>query len=176
MYVRHTFVDTVLDEVMLVAADQALIGVYFSHHWYLPPADSIGEPVAADGDEVFEATRVQLDEYLRGDRTEFDLPTSTSGNPFQERVWAMLDQIPLGQTTTYGELAERLGDKALAQLVGQAVGHNPISIVIPCHRVVGKDGKLTGYAGGLKRKQFLLDLEEPELVEDGKAVKVGKLF
>ena len=77
----------------------------------------------------------------------------------------MLDEIPFGETTTYGELAERLGDKALAQRVGKAAGHNPLSIVVPCHRVVGKAGKLTGYAGGLKRKQFLLELEEPAKVK-----------
>jgi methylated-DNA-[protein]-cysteine S-methyltransferase len=100
----------------------------------------------------------------------FDLPLAVDGDEFQRRVWAMLDEIPFGETTTYGELAERLGDKALAQRVGQAVGHNPLSIVVPCHRVVGKDGKLTGYAGGLKRKQFLLDLEEPA------AVKSERLF
>ena len=82
----------------------------------------------------------------------------------------MLREIPFGETTTYGDLAEKLGDKALAQIVGQAVGHNPISIVIPCHRVVGSTGKLTGYAGGLERKQFLLELEEPALA------KAEKLF
>ncbi|GAA1618148.1 hypothetical protein GCM10009744_00900 [Kribbella alba] len=85
-------------------------------------------------------------------------------------MWALLDEIPFGETTTYGELAERLGDQTLAQQVGKAVGQNPLSIVVPCHRVVGKDGKLTGYAGGLKRKQFLLDLEEPA------TVKAGRLF
>jgi methylated-DNA-[protein]-cysteine S-methyltransferase len=82
----------------------------------------------------------------------------------------MLEEIPLGETTTYGELARKLGDSSLAWSVGQAVGHNPLSIIVPCHRVVGKDGKLTGYAGGLKRKQFLLDLEEPAVV------KAGRLF
>lgn len=80
----------------------------------------------------------------------------------------MLTEIPFGTTTTYGELADRLGNKSLAQTVGQAAGHNPISIVIPCHRVVGKDGKLTGYAGGLARKKFLLDLEEPALVKSAR--------
>ncbi|MHA6761239.1 methylated-DNA--[protein]-cysteine S-methyltransferase [Streptacidiphilus sp. PAMC 29251] len=167
---RHALVDTVLGAVTVVASDQAVVGLYFSHHWYLPPADSIGPRVEVQGDALLEAVRTQLTEYLAGDRTAFDLPTATQGNPLQERVWAMLREIPYGETTTYGELAERLGDKALAQAVGQANGHNPISIIVPCHRVVGKNGKLTGYAGGLERKQFLLELEEPE------SARAAKLF
>jgi methylated-DNA-[protein]-cysteine S-methyltransferase len=83
------------------------------------------------------------------------------GDEFQRRVWSILEDIPYGATSTYGEIAEQLGDRALAQRVGKAVGQNPLSVVIPCHRVVGKNGSLTGYAGGLKRKQFLLELEEP---------------
>jgi len=168
MDVRHAIVDTVLGDVTLVASDDAIVGLYFSHHWYLPTADSLGVQVEVSGDELLQTAWVQLREYLNGDRTSFELKTATNGDPFQERVWAMLNEIPIGETTTYGDLAERLGDKALAQSVGQAVGHNPISIVVPCHRVVGKDGKLTGYAGGLKRKQFLLELEEPALVKSGK--------
>jgi methylated-DNA-[protein]-cysteine S-methyltransferase len=124
--------------------------------------------VNADDDEVLQKSHAQLAEYLSGERTGFDLPTATHGDAFEERVWALLREIPIGETTTYGDLAERLGDKSLAQAVGQAVGRNPISIVVPCHRVVGKNGKLTGYAGGLKRKQFLLELEEPALVKGGK--------
>ena len=89
------------------------------------------------------------------------MPLVTRGDDFSERVWKLLREIPYGQTTTYGALAERLGDKSLAQRVGDAVGHNPLCVFIPCHRVVGANGALTGYAGGLKRKQFLLELEEP---------------
>ena len=167
---RHTLVDTVLGAVTVVVSDGAVVGVYFPHHWYLPPADTIGPRVEAEGDALFEAVRTQLTEYLAGDRTEFDLPTATHGNPLQEQVWAILREIPYGATTTYGEIAERLGDRALAQAVGQANGHNPLSIIVPCHRVVGKDGKLTGYAGGLDRKRFLLELEEPG------PVKAARLF
>ncbi|MFC1435609.1 methylated-DNA--[protein]-cysteine S-methyltransferase [Streptacidiphilus sp. N1-3] len=170
MYTRHALVDTVLGEVTVVASDEAVVGVYFPHHWYMPAVDSLGTRVEVQGDALLEAARTQLTEYLGGDRTEFDLPTATNGNPLQEQVWAILREIPYGETTTYGEIAERLGDKALAQAVGQANGHNPISIIVPCHRVVGKSGKLTGYAGGLKRKQFLLELEEPE------QLKAAKLF
>ena len=106
-----------------------------------------------------EASR-QLHEYLAGERTSFDLRTATRGGAFEERVWSLLREIPFGETTTYGELAERLGgERTLARRVGQAVGSNPLSIVVPCHRVVGKNGELRGYAGGFERKQFLLDLE-----------------
>lgn len=170
MWTRHAIVGTRLGEITVVAADDAIVGLYFPQHWYLPPEGSIGPEVDAGDDALLEMARVQLEDYLDGARTSFEVPIATNGNPFQERVWAMLTNIPFGQTTTYGALAEQLGDKSLAQLVGQAVGHNPVSIIIPCHRVVGSTGKLTGYAGGLERKQFLLELEEPELA------KAEKLF
>ena len=101
----------------------------------------------------------QLRQYLRGERTTFELATDTNGNAFEQRVWALLHAIPFGKTTTYGALGDTLGDRALARRVGQAVGRNPLSIIVGCHRVVGKNGALRGYAGGLRRKQFLLDLE-----------------
>lgn len=143
----------------LVARGNALVGVYFPHHWVKPTAATLGEQ-AADDPLLAGAAR-QLEQYFAGERDTFDLPIELrGGDVFQQKVWALLDEIPRGETTTYGELAEQLGDKQLAQLVGKAVGSNPLSIVVPCHRVVGKNGKLTGYAGGLKRKQFLLDLEE----------------
>jgi methylated-DNA-[protein]-cysteine S-methyltransferase len=163
MYTRHAIARTSLGRLTLVASDDAIVGLYFPQHWYLPPEGSIGPRVDARDDALLETARVQLEEYLDGTRTSFELPIATNGNPFQECVWAMLREIPFGETTTYGDLAEKLGDKALAQVVGQAVGHNPISIIVPCHRVVGSTGKLTGYAGGLERKRFLLDLEEPAL-------------
>lgn len=170
MHTRHAFAETRLGELTIAATDDSIVGVYFLRHWHLPPEGSIGQEVDLRSDALLDTARAQLEEYLGGARVTFDLPIATNGNPFQERVWALLKEIPFGQTTTYGDLAERLGDKALAQLVGQAVGHNPISIVIPCHRVVGSTGKLTGYAGGLERKQFLLELEEPALA------KAQKLF
>jgi methylated-DNA-[protein]-cysteine S-methyltransferase len=110
-------------------------------------------------EQGLEQAREQLSEYFAGARTEFDLETSITGDEFQRRVWQLIDRIPYGETTTYGEMAHELGDPALAREVGNAVGRNPLSIVTPCHRVVGKDGKLTGYAGGLERKRFLLELE-----------------
>jgi len=168
MHTRHAVCDTVLGEVTLVAAEDSIVGLYFPQHWVQPSPQSLGEKVDVDDDAVMAAALAQLTEYLNGERKAFVLKTATNGNPFEERVWALLNEIPIGETTTYGDLAERLGDRSLAQAVGQAVGHNPISIVVPCHRVIGKNGKLTGYAGGLERKQFLLDLEEPDLVKSAK--------
>ena len=159
---RHAYLPTSIGDLLVVASGDALVGLYFPRHWYPPEASAIGELVDAANDVVFTEVARQLDEYLAGNRTSFDLRAETSGTPFQEQVWALLRDIPFGETTTYGELARTLGNANLAQLVGQAVGHNPISIVIPCHRVVGASGKLTGFAGGLERKQLLLELEEPE--------------
>ena len=170
MNTRHAIVDTVLGDLTLVAADDTIVGLYFAHHWTRPSRDSFGPEADTSDDPLLGAAQTQLAEYLSGERTSFDLPTAASGDAFEKRVWAILEEIPFGETTTYGDLALRLGDNSLAWAVGQAVGHNPLSIIVPCHRVVGKDGKLTGYAGGLKRKQFLLDLEEPA------TVKAGKLF
>jgi len=159
---RHAYLPTSIGDLLVVATGDALVGLYFPRHWYPPEASAIGELVDAADDVVFTEVARQLDEYIAGNRTSFDVRAETAGTPFQERVWALLRDIPFGETTTYGELARTLGNANLAQLVGQAVGHNPISIVIPCHRVVGASGKLTGFAGGLERKQLLLELEEPE--------------
>lgn len=158
---RHTRVDTALGELLLVGDGEALTGVYFPGHWHPPVVGSIGRPVAPDADPVLARAAAELREFLAGDRTAFDVPIRASGDEFQRRVWGLLAEIPYGETTTYGELAERLGDRSWARLVGQAVGRNPISVIVPCHRVVGAGGSLTGYAGGLERKQTLLRLEEP---------------
>lgn len=161
MTVRHTRIDTELGELTLVGEGDTLTGVYFPHHWHPPAPGTVGDFVDPRTDSLFAETATQLTDYLAGRRTEFELPTATAGNAFAERVWALLREIPYGQTVSYGELAERLGDRTLAREVGQAVGRNPLSIVVPCHRVVGKDGRLTGYAGGPGRKQLLLELEQP---------------
>jgi methylated-DNA-[protein]-cysteine S-methyltransferase len=168
MNVRHAIITTSLGELTVVAQGDAIAGVYFPHHWHPPVAGSIGELVDEADDPAIADVHRQLDEFLTGERAAFDLETVTHGNVFEERVWALLNEIPYGETTTYGELAAQLGDPSLARKVGQAVGHNPISVIVPCHRVLGKDGKLTGYAGGLARKQALLDLEEPADVSAGK--------
>lgn len=156
----HTIVESPIGDLTLVASDGALSGLYFPGHWYLPDEETFG-PRALRG---FEAAEAQLAEYFAGGRTEFELPLHLEGEAFQRRVWALIEAIPFGATRTYGELAAELGDPKLAREVGAAVGRNPVSIVVPCHRVVGKDGALTGYAGGLERKRFLLDLETPNLL------------
>ncbi len=155
MTATHTTIDSPIGELTLVARDDVLSGIYFPGHWHMPAAEVFG--VRVEGG--FEEVRQQLNEYFAGERTEFELATMVAGEEFRRRVWKLIDRIPYGQTTTYGEMAQELGDPALAREVGAAVGRNPLSIVVPCHRVVGKDGKLTGYAGGLERKRFLLELE-----------------
>jgi len=155
MTATHTTIDSPIGELTLVARDRALSGIYFPGHWHMPAADVFG----ARSKRGFEPAQRQLEEYFAGERTEFALATVVAGEEFQRRVWGLIDRIPYGQTTTYGEMARELGDSTQAREVGAAVGRNPLSIVVPCHRVVGKDGKLTGYAGGLERKRFLLELE-----------------
>ena len=118
------------------------------------------EPGRVRAQEEFGYAIGQLEEYFRGERTDFDFEYAAHGTPFQERVWAALKQIPYGTTTTYGRITAGLGlDRVQARAVGGAVGSNPLGIVVPCHRVIGADGSLTGYAGGLENKETLLVLE-----------------
>jgi methylated-DNA-[protein]-cysteine S-methyltransferase len=165
---RHIRIETELGELTLVADGEFLTGLYFAGHWYPPTSEAIGSFVAAGADELLRQTATELDEYLRGARREFTVPVRTVGDAFQEDVWRRLKDIPYGERTTYGALAQAMGHPALAQRVGQAVGHNPVSILIPCHRVVGADGALTGYAGGLRRKALLLEIEVPAEVSAGR--------
>lgn len=139
----------------LTAREGALAGVYFEGHAHggPPPAQR------AKHVDVLEETRRQLDAYFAGKRMRFDLKLAPQGTPFQQQVWAHLVRIPFSETVTYGWIAHRLGNANASRAVGAAVGRNPISIIIPCHRVVGASGGLTGFAGGLERKQFLLALE-----------------
>jgi len=155
MTATHRTIDSPIGELTLVARNGVLSGIYFPGHWHMPAPEVFG----LRSEDGFEQARQQLGEYFAGERTEFELATTIAGEEFQRRVWELIDRIPYGQTTTYGEMARELGDPALAREVGAAVGRNPLSIVVPCHRVVGKDGKLTGYAGGFERKRFLLELE-----------------
>jgi methylated-DNA-[protein]-cysteine S-methyltransferase len=156
MSTTHTVVGSPLGDLTLVADDGSLTGLYFRHHWYRPDPASFG----ARADTGFGDVTRQLGEYFAGERTEFDLPLDPRGDGFQQLVWKLISRIPYGQTTSYGDLARQLGDGTAAKDVGQAVGRNPLSVIVPCHRVVGKGGQLTGYAGGLARKRFLLDLEQ----------------
>ncbi|MGO4590532.1 methylated-DNA--[protein]-cysteine S-methyltransferase [Paenarthrobacter sp. 2TAF44] len=169
MNTRHTTMDSPLGQLTLTARGEFLTGIFYEGHWHMPPPDYFGVPAGIE-EPLFEQTRGELGEYLEGKRTDFDVPFEARGNAFQEKVWERLQHIPFGETISYGELALEMGDPHLAQAVGSAVGRNPISIIIPCHRVVGRNGQLTGYAGGLRNKRFLLELEEPA------AVKQSKLF
>ncbi len=170
MSARFTTVASPIGELTLVADDTGLTGVYFPHHWYRPDPASFGPR----DDTGFDEVKCQLAEYFAGDREQFDLPVDARGDKFQRQVWELIGRIPYGQTATYGdlarELASELHSQVLAKDVGAAVGRNPLSVIVPCHRVVGQGGKLTGYAGGLARKRFLLELEEPA------AARSAKLF
>jgi methylated-DNA-[protein]-cysteine S-methyltransferase len=155
-----------LGELTLVAEDGALVGCFMSLPDREPSDESLGASTD-DGavDPVLGAAAEQLAEYFAGERSEFDLPLAPRGDDFQQKVWALLREIPYGQTRSYGQLARALGDVNLSQAVGWANGRNPLSIIVPCHRVIGADGSLVGYAGGLDRKRFLLTLEEPPAEE-----------
>ena len=169
MSTRHAYLNTPVGRLTLVADGRNLTGVYFPNYRHMPGKGTLGPRVEVEADMLFTEVAAQLSDYFAGKRTSFDLPTATAGDEFSEQVWALLNKIPYGETVTYGDIAEELGDKGLSQRVGQAVGRNPISIVVPCHRVIGKNGALTGFGGGLERKVFLLDLEEPE---ESKAAKL----
>jgi methylated-DNA-[protein]-cysteine S-methyltransferase len=143
----------------LVAADGCLAGLYMTKQRHLPPDTTFGEPAAA-GDEPFAAAARQLEEYFAGERTRFGVQLVLEGSEFQRRVWAALQGIPYGQTVSYGQLADRIGQPSASRAVGLANGKNPISIIVPCHRVIGADGSLTGYGGGIERKRYLLAHEQ----------------
>lgn len=162
--VKHTIVGSPVGPLTLAGDGAALFGLYFDGHRRTPRLTDLGPRADAGFDE---AAR-QLGEYFAGTRREFDLELAPRGSAFEKQVWALLTDIPYGETRTYGQLAAELGDPAAAQAVGNANGWNPISIIVPCHRVVGAGGGLTGYAGGLERKRFLLSLEEPPAADDGR--------
>jgi len=162
----YTFIaDTPLGAMRAAAEDGALRGLWFIGQKYFPRGTEtwIHEPDYP----VFVSLRTWLKDYFAPGEPETEVPLSPEGTEFQETVWKILLEIPYGKTTSYGAIARLLesrrpvsaGGKAPAQAVGGAVGHNPISLLIPCHRVLGADGKLTGYAGGLERKRALLELE-----------------
>ncbi|MFH8366820.1 methylated-DNA--[protein]-cysteine S-methyltransferase [Streptomyces sp. NPDC018031] len=151
----HTLVDSPYGPLTLVATDGVLSGLYMVGQRHRPAEETFGSP---DDTPFTEVTR-QLDAYFTGGLTEFDLPLRMAGTPFQLRVWEQLRRIPYGETISYGTLADRLGQPSASRAVGLANGKNPIGIIVPCHRVVGASGSLTGYGGGLDRKRRLLDFE-----------------
>lgn len=168
MLTRHTVIDSPLGPLTVVATGDHLTGLYFRHHRPRPAAGTLGDSVRHDTNPLLCQAAVEIDDYLDGRRQRFDLPYSLVGKPAYRRVWELLSAIDYGRTTTYGALAAELGDGSTAYEVGQIVGRNPLSIVVPCHRVIGKTGALTGYAGGLERKRFLLELEQPAPAVSGR--------
>jgi methylated-DNA-[protein]-cysteine S-methyltransferase len=158
----HVTVPSPVGPLTIVAQGGKIAGLYMDAQRHAPEAASFGLP-GDPADEPFAAAAAQLAAYFDGDLTEFDLPLSPAGTDFQLRVWEGLQAIPYGETVSYGELARRLGNPSASRAVGLANGKNPISIVVPCHRVIGANGSLTGYGGGLDRKRFLLGLERATL-------------
>jgi methylated-DNA-[protein]-cysteine S-methyltransferase len=152
---RHTVVDSPCGPLTLVATDSDLSGLYMADHRHQPPSETFGP---RDHGPFAEAVR-QLDAYFAGELTEFDLPLRLAGTPFQQSVWAALLRIPFGRTLSYGELARAMGRPNASRAVGLANGRNPVSIIVPCHRVIGANGDLTGYGGGMLRKRQLLEFE-----------------
>jgi methylated-DNA-[protein]-cysteine S-methyltransferase len=151
----YTTFDTPIGELLLAGDGRALQRLSMQ---------SAPRPVAIDpswqrDDRPFAGTREQLEQYFDGARREFDVELGLLGNPFELRVWNALLEIPYGETASYGQIATALGEPAAARAVGLANARNPVALIVPCHRVIGADGSLTGYGGGLERKQFLLDLE-----------------
>jgi methylated-DNA-[protein]-cysteine S-methyltransferase len=152
----HTVVPSPIGPLTAVREGGALVGL----HMELSRRPLVPALVGQRSDEGFDDVVRQLIEYFAGRRTEFDLPLQPIGNDFQLAVWEQLTHIPYGETRSYGHVARALGDAGAAQAVGAANGRNPLAIVVPCHRVIGADGSLVGYGGGLPRKRFLLDLEQ----------------
>ena len=153
---------------LTVASDgKTIIGLWFEGQKYY--ADTPGADFEEKDLPIFELARKWLDEYFTGKEPEFSLPISMNSSPFRMKVWEILKEIPYGKTVTYGEIARIIekesGKRVSAQAVGGAVGHNPISIIVPCHRVIGAHGKLTGYAGGVDIKLRLLELESVDTID-----------
>jgi methylated-DNA-[protein]-cysteine S-methyltransferase len=151
----YTRVESPIGELLLVGDGHALHGLHMQSGGTAVRIYPGWRPA----DEPFADARTQLAEYFAGERVDFDVPLAMAGTPFQRRVWRALRDIPYGETASYGEMARRLGRPSASRAVGLANGRNPIAVIVPCHRVIGSDGSLTGYGGGLERKRLLLDLE-----------------
>jgi methylated-DNA-[protein]-cysteine S-methyltransferase len=171
----HVIVDSPIGPLTLVAADGELTGLYLDaprsgSQRHQPGAETLGVP-GDPASEPFALAADQLAAYFGGQLTDFTLPLAPAGTPFQRRVWAALRDIPYGETRSYGQLAREIGNPTAVRAVGLANGRNPIAIVIPCHRVIGADGSLTGYGGGLDRKRYLLALEEASLARSPRTAR-----
>ncbi len=150
----YTTIASPLGDLVLAAADDALTGLYIAH----PPKSLDTSSWRRDAEPLRDAI-AQVRAYFAGELRDFDLPLAPAGTPFQRQVWEALRTIPYGETRSYGYIAAAIGRPSASRAVGMANGRNPISIIVPCHRVIGSNGLLTGYGGGLDRKQILLDLE-----------------
>lgn len=156
-HTQTTHMSSPLGILLLAAADNQLVGVWFDDEAHLPDLSACAPDT---GQPVLQQAQTQLAEYFAGQRSQFDLPlTLVTGTAFQQAVWQALLPIPFGSTCSYGELAGGIGKPSAVRAVGAAVGRNPLTIIVPCHRVIGANGSLTGYAGGLSRKTALLQLE-----------------
>jgi methylated-DNA-[protein]-cysteine S-methyltransferase len=149
-----TTVPSPIDDLLVTSDGDAVTRI-----WFAPFDDVVQADWVESSSGVLGEARRQLTAYFAGQLTEFDLPLAPAGTPFQQRVWEGLRSIPYATTMSYGELATKLGSPSASRAVGLANGRNPIAVVVPCHRVIGVNGTLTGYAGGLERKKALLDLE-----------------
>lgn len=161
-HARHAYVSLPTGRTVFIADGNELTGVYHVPIKHSPDPADFGEEMSsasAEEDPVIGPALKQLREYFAGERRDFDVPFGLRGTDSQVRIWEILQEIPFGELTTYGDIAKRLGKPGMAQAVGGVVGRNPISIIVPCHRVIGADGGLIGYAGGLDRKRMLLELE-----------------
>lgn len=152
----YTLQDSPIGELLLLGEGERLHGLYMQDG--RRPIKTRTDWTRRDG--AFAAAREQLGEYFAGTRTAFDIPLVLNGDDFQTLVWAELQRIPYGETVSYGHLAREIGRPDAARAVGLANGRNPIAVIVPCHRVIGADGSLTGYGGGLERKRLLLELEQ----------------
>lgn len=158
-----TVLPSPVGDLTLARTGAGIAGLWFADHRGGP-----SETLSDRDDSAFDDVAGQLEEYFAGQRKRFDLPLAPRADAFTRSVWAALRDIPYGETSTYGDIARTLGGIGHSQAVGVANGRNPVSIVVPCHRVIGSDGALVGYAGGLWRKRFLLSLEEPAADEAGR--------
>jgi len=154
---NYSIIKSPIDNLMLVADASALTGVYFAGCDHIPAAGSRWTLNAQH--PVLRQAAKQLQEYFAGKRENFSLPLRLAGTDFQKKIWREIALIPYGETITYGDLAKRAGAPEAVRAAGTSTGRNPVSIIIPCHRVVGKNGDMCGFAGGLERKQYLLKLE-----------------
>lgn len=161
MTYSYTIMPSPLGELTLVAKDNALAAILWEND--RPGRVKLGSLQLDNTHPVLQKTQAQLKEYFAGKRDRFELDLDMQGTPFQKKVWTLLLAIPFGQTRSYGQLAQLAGNPAASRAVGAAVGRNPVSIVTPCHRVVGSSGKLTGFAGGLDAKRTLLQLESQSM-------------